>query len=238
MLLNLLDNAAKFTDRGQITLGAEHRDAHLYLYVQDTGCGIAPAALAEIRLGLAAGDETGAVVRAHGTSAWASTSPGTWSCGTAVSFKSRVSWDAGPPVTSTCPCILVNKPGPPGRTMALSAVGAPQIRASSALVKKAYEFVAANYVTGFTRADLAARLGVSEAYISRAFRRVTGMALWDYVNHYRVARACELLDRTALSITEVALAVGFNDPAYFSRVFRKETGHSPQSYRTGAALRT
>jgi len=38
-----------------------------------------------------------------------------------------------------------------------------------------------------------------------------------------------------MTITEVALAVGFNDPAYFTRVFRKETGQSPQAYRKCSA---
>ena len=102
---------------------------------------------------------------------------------------------------------------------------------SHALVKKAQEYVAANYVAAFTREELAGALGVSEAYVSRIFRRVTGMALWDYVHHYRITCACELLDRTAMTITEIAFAVGFNDPAYFTRIFRKETGKSPQEYR-------
>ena len=100
-----------------------------------------------------------------------------------------------------------------------------------ALVQKAHDFIAAQYVTPFTRGDLARVLGVSEAYVSRVFRRVTGRSLWEYVNQYRIQCACELLERTAMSVTEVALAVGYNDPAYFSRIFRSETGRSPQAYR-------
>ena len=100
-----------------------------------------------------------------------------------------------------------------------------------ALVQKIHDFVAAHYMTPFTREDLAGAVGVSEAYVSRVFRRVTGCSLWEYVNQYRVRSACELLDRTGMSVTEIALAAGFSDPAYFSRVFRSEIGQSPQSYR-------
>jgi signal transduction histidine kinase/AraC-like DNA-binding protein len=231
VLLNLLDNAAKFTARGQITLGAEHRDTRLYLYVQDTGCGIAPGALAELRLGLAAGSESevGAGARHIGLGLDITRHLVVLHGG---EFQIESELGRG----TICHVYLPLRRGPqgePGGADSGVAAGAVPVRTTGALVKKVQEFVAANYSTAFSRADLADRLGVSEAYVSRIFRQVTGTALWDYVNHYRVARACELLDRTTSSITEVALAVGFNDPAYFSRVFRKETGQSPQSYRRG-----
>jgi AraC-like DNA-binding protein/ABC-type sugar transport system substrate-binding protein/GAF domain-containing protein len=112
-----------------------------------------------------------------------------------------------------------------------NGVGAARSQGDLALVQKVYDFVAAQYVTPFTRVDLARALGVSEAYVSRVFRRVTGNSLWEYVNQYRIGCACELLERTAMSVTEIALAVGYSDPAYFSRIFRSATGHSPQQYR-------
>lgn len=230
VLLNLLDNAAKFTARGQITLGAESRDARLHLFVQDTGCGIAQPALAALRLGLAAGSENESAGGA-----------GTQHIGLGLDItrhlvvlhggEFQIESEVGR--GTICHVYLPLRRGPQGEPIG-AETGALPVRTSSALVKKVHEYVAANYGTAFSRVDLADRLGVSEAYVSRVFRQVTGMALWDYVNHYRVARACELLDRTALSITEVGLAVGFDDPAYFSRVFRKETGQSPLSYRKGA----
>lgn len=111
------------------------------------------------------------------------------------------------------------------------SAGAPGSHSDLALVQKVCDFVAAQYVTPFTRVDLARALGVSEAYVSRVFRRVTGQSLWEYVNQYRIGCACELLERTAMSVTEIALAVGYSDPAYFSRIFRSATGRSPQQHR-------
>ena len=51
-------------------------------------------------------------------------------------------------------------------------------------------------------------------------------------NQYRIGCACELLERTAMSVTEIALAVGYSDPAYFSRVFQRSEGCSPREYRS------
>jgi YesN/AraC family two-component response regulator len=58
-----------------------------------------------------------------------------------------------------------------------------------------------------------------------------GVPPWDYLNRYRVLRAKELLRKTSENIGNVALQVGFKDQAYFSRVFHKLTGLSPQNYR-------
>ena len=58
------------------------------------------------------------------------------------------------------------------------------------------------------------------------------MALWDYVNSYRIARARALLQHSDMSVTEIAFATGFNEPAYFSRMFRKVTGKPPRSFRS------
>ena len=104
-------------------------------------------------------------------------------------------------------------------------------RVAEQLVEKTREFIASNYASAFTREQIAAELGVSPAYVSRIFRQQCGIALWDYVNEYRIARACDLLKHSDLTVTEVAFTVGFNDPGYFSRIFRKETGQSPAAFR-------
>jgi AraC-like DNA-binding protein len=72
---------------------------------------------------------------------------------------------------------------------------------------------------------------VSENYLTHIFGRELGLSPWQYLNRYRIKQAQELLHRTSDSITAVALQVGFNDPAYFSRVFRKQVGLSPSAYR-------
>ena len=74
-------------------------------------------------------------------------------------------------------------------------------------------------------------MGVSEDYLSRIFIRELNISPWDYLNRYRVLRSQQYLIQTTESIGSIAHRVGFKDQAYFSRVFHKVTGKSPQSYR-------
>ena len=81
------------------------------------------------------------------------------------------------------------------------------------------------------RSRIAAHVAVSESYLTRIFRRDLGIAPRDYLTRYRVGRAKELLRLTNHTITEIANLVGYNDSAYFSRVFHQETGRSPLTFR-------
>ncbi|MBN2388426.1 MAG: substrate-binding domain-containing protein [Anaerolineales bacterium] len=102
---------------------------------------------------------------------------------------------------------------------------------TSALVKRALAFLHANYAHAIVRWEIASAIGVSEDYLSRVFSRELGLTPWDYLNRYRVLQARTLLLNTNQNIGNIAREVGFKDQAYFSRVFRKITGESPQSFR-------
>ena len=95
-----------------------------------------------------------------------------------------------------------------------------------------------NAASPLSRREIADAIGVSENHLSRIFRRELGITPWDYLNRYRIKQAKELLISTDRSITSVALEVGFNDPAYFSRVFRKQVGLSPSAFREHPAIRS
>jgi AraC-like DNA-binding protein len=82
-----------------------------------------------------------------------------------------------------------------------------------------------------TLAELAAAAGVSVAHYAALFRRQTGFAPIDYLIRLRVQHACRLLDTTALSVAEVAEQVGYADPYYFTRCFRRVMGQAPRTYR-------
>jgi AraC-like DNA-binding protein/DNA-binding response OmpR family regulator/nitrogen-specific signal transduction histidine kinase len=102
---------------------------------------------------------------------------------------------------------------------------------TSALVKRTVIYLQENYANPLSRREIAESIGVSENHLSRVFRRELGISPWDYLNRYRIRQAKELLTSTEDSITSVALQVGFNDPAYFSRVFRQQVGQSPTAFR-------
>ncbi|MDZ8120045.1 PocR ligand-binding domain-containing protein [Pontiella sp. NLcol2] len=81
--------------------------------------------------------------------------------------------------------------------------------------------------------DEAARtVGRSASTVSRVFKKVTGLSFKQYQVSYRLERAAGLLKSKPNSpVAEIALAVGYDDALYFSRVFRKHFGFSPSEYR-------
>src|SRR5579859_5828543 len=102
---------------------------------------------------------------------------------------------------------------------------------TSTLVKQVLAYLHQNYARSFTRQEISTTLGVSKNYLSEIFRQEMGLSPWECLNRLRVQRATELLRDSGASVTEIAAQVGFEDPAYFSRVFRKLVGQSPQAYR-------
>ena len=64
------------------------------------------------------------------------------------------------------------------------------------------------------------------------FQNELGVTPWTYLARYRIAKACYALRTSDESITDIAISVGFDDPGYFSKVFRNEVGMSPREYRS------
>lgn len=102
---------------------------------------------------------------------------------------------------------------------------------TSALVKQAIAYLHQNYTRPVSRWEIAEAVGVSEDYLSRVFNRELNISPWDYLNRYRVLQSRQLLMNTTEAIGSIARQVGFKDQAYFSRVFHKVTGTSPQAFR-------
>ena len=73
--------------------------------------------------------------------------------------------------------------------------------------------------------------GVGEDHFIRIFKAYTGLTPYHYQLKIRMDRAKELLESTSITISECCEAVGFHDAAYFSRIFKKMTGHSPSYYK-------
>jgi len=73
--------------------------------------------------------------------------------------------------------------------------------------------------------------GTSAAHFVRLFRRLEGAPPMRAFNRLKIERACERLAESGAAVKEVALAVGFRDPAHFSRAFKRAVGQSPERYR-------
>lgn len=99
------------------------------------------------------------------------------------------------------------------------------------VARMAMAYIHERYAEPVSREQMARDLNVNERYLTRCFGQETGLTPIAYLNRYRIAQARALLDRSRLSVTEVALACGFSDSSYFGRVFQKEVGLSPTVYR-------
>ena len=102
---------------------------------------------------------------------------------------------------------------------------------TSALVKQAVAYLHQNYTRPVSRWEIAEAVGASEDYLSRVFNHELNISPWEYLNRYRVLRSKQLLLNTTETVGSIARQVGFKDQAYFSRVFHKVAGVSPQGFR-------
>lgn len=82
--------------------------------------------------------------------------------------------------------------------------------------------------------DAIARLcGMSPTHFSRTFKQTFGVTFQDFILRYRVREACKKLRDPNANISEVAYNVGFSDPSYFTRVFKRYVGASPSDFASG-----
>ena len=103
---------------------------------------------------------------------------------------------------------------------------------TGALVKKAILYLNKNVSQQIVRWKLADTVHVSEDYLTRIFHKEIGLSLWEYLNRYRIYLAIKMLLETNDTIYEVAEKSGFQDQAYFCRVFKKIYGIPPGKIRT------
>src|SRR5882672_66390 len=97
-----------------------------------------------------------------------------------------------------------------------------------------------DYARELRAGDLAQTLKMSRFQFCRLFKRSFGCSFRTYLTRLRIGSACRLLSKSggAASVTEVGLAVGFQDASYFARMFRQATGESPSTYARTAVKPT
>lgn len=91
----------------------------------------------------------------------------------------------------------------------------------------------ADTLPNVTLGGISKHLGRSSSYISHIFKKNTGRSIRAYCNELKLFEAQKLLSATDLSVTEVAFEAGFEDTAYFIRLFRETYGITPNKYKKG-----
>ena len=97
-------------------------------------------------------------------------------------------------------------------------------------LKTALEFMESSYNKQITLEEMSGSVNMSPKYFCRFFQEMTHRTPIDYLNYYRIERACYQLMTTDQSITEVAYNSGFNDLSYFIKTFKKYKGTTPKQY--------
>ena len=102
------------------------------------------------------------------------------------------------------------------------------------ILKKALKYIEENFSEeSLSLNSVAGAIGVSGNYFSSVFSQEMQMTFIEYVTKKRMEKAKKLLSQTQMHSSEIAAAVGYKDPHYFSFVFKKTVGSTPREYRNG-----
>ena len=98
------------------------------------------------------------------------------------------------------------------------------------LVKDVDDIIRKEYQEKLSLKIISQKLYVNSSYLSRVYKKETNTTITDAINHYRIKKAKEILDRKEHKVYEVGRMVGIDDPAYFTHVFLKYEGETPKDY--------
>ncbi len=98
-------------------------------------------------------------------------------------------------------------------------------------LKELLNWIHDHYSGPLSIADASMRMNFSEAYFCRFFKKATHMSFTEYLNDYRLRKAAEKLLLTSQSVTEISQSNGFENEAYFFRLFKRRFGITPLQYR-------
>jgi two-component system, response regulator YesN len=112
-----------------------------------------------------------------------------------------------------------------------NAVRKLSLKDFSYLTQKAIEFIRKNFDGNLSLEGISKEIDVNLYELSRQFKKETGQNITEYINIQRVNEAIYIMKNPSISITDAAYMVGFNDLAYFTKVFKKLKGITPSEYR-------
>ncbi len=106
-----------------------------------------------------------------------------------------------------------------------------QERLDSARVRAMLEYIQKNFAYDITMREISQQINASNTVCLRCFHQFLGTTPIQYLKHYRLEQAAQMLKTTSKTAQEIALDCGFNDISYFTRSFREKMGATPRAYR-------
>lgn len=131
-------------------------------------------------------------------------------------------------MTQTARFLLVD---PPGREQRYYHVFSPRLLHGDAAVLKVQEWLRSDHAIDASVDRLAYIAGLERRTFLRRFRKAVGMTTSEYIQRYRVGKACELLQFGREGIDKIAWEIGYEDGGSFRRIFHRYVGLTPAEYR-------
>lgn len=114
----------------------------------------------------------------------------------------------------------------------LNALHGDKQEGEKELIVAVKKYITKNMKMKLSMKELSSQFGFVPSYLSMIFREAEGKSPTEYLTDLRIENAKKLfLQSTDMAINEIAERVGFSDPLYFSKVFKKVTGITPSQYR-------
>ncbi|MEF3306366.1 AraC family transcriptional regulator [Paenibacillus sp. GYB003] len=122
---------------------------------------------------------------------------------------------------------LLRTPWPQGA----SERQAVKYESGGSIAERILQYLHMHYQEEITLGGLAKQFNINASYLSRIFKQMAGRTFTDYLHSLRVGRAASLLATTSMSVTEIAIDVGFDQTRTFTRAFKDVKGTTPKQYR-------
>ncbi|HEY1352465.1 MAG TPA: response regulator [Ktedonobacteraceae bacterium] len=103
------------------------------------------------------------------------------------------------------------------------------------VLRRVREFIATHYAHSLSLEQLAGQVALSPPYLSRIFRQEMGCTYIEYLTRVRMEAARRLLRTTTLSLAQISVAIGYQNPNYLSTLFKAHEGLTASAYRRAAA---
>ena len=107
---------------------------------------------------------------------------------------------------------------------------------NSKLLEEAIQYIRENYHEKLSLENVAEKIYISPYYLSHLFKEELGITFLEYLTRIRMEEAKKLLMDRSLTILDISLRIGYDDPGYFSKVFKKNIGVSPSQYRKQTSM--
>lgn len=98
-------------------------------------------------------------------------------------------------------------------------------------LKKMIRYIQNNYMESISLKQLSETANICEREVQRSFHNIIQQSPIQYLIHYRIEKACHMLDSGEESIIDISNSCGFSSPSYFTKTFKSIVGCTPREYR-------